>query len=111
MGRWAQRKRRGGGPGGGATPEPPVTLLSITCDGTATEILTFSGPVVTPGGAADSALQISGEDVGPFGGQTGTTINVITGGGHIDGEPWALTAQPAWLTTPVVFPDSGTTIP
>lgn len=110
MGRWSQQRRRGGGPPGTAAAAP-VTLVEIHADGTATETLAFSGPVVTPGGAADSALQINGEDVGPFGAQSGTEIVVITGGGHADGEPWTLTAQPAWLTTPVVFPDSGTTLP
>jgi len=110
MGRWAQRRMRSTNVTP-AEPVAPVNLVDITCDGSSIAIATFDAVVTTPGGGPDAALDISGDSQGPFGGQTGTSINLLAGGGggHTSGEPWTLSSQPAWLTTPVNFPASGLT--
>jgi hypothetical protein len=110
MGRWAQRTRRGSTPTS-SEPAPVATLQDITCDGSATVVLTFDIAVTTPGGGVDASLDVNGDPLGPFGGQTGTSITCITsGGGHNPGEPWTLSSQPPWLTTAVTNPAAGTTI-
>jgi hypothetical protein len=108
MGQWAQR-RRSGSLGSPAAAVASVTIVSVTVVDAVTAAITFSGVItidtgVTPddgfdynGGAPDSVTRPSSHVV----------YAVMTAGVN-SGDPWTLSAQPNWLITPVVVPESGT---
>lgn len=108
MGRWAQQRRRGGGVS--PTLGGPPSLLSLDSNGSPTVVATFSAAVTVVAGNSSSALSIAGNDVDAASNQTGTVINLTCESNSSPGDAWALTSQPAWCTTPLVFPASGTTI-
>lgn len=108
MGRWAQRKRRGGD----AEPPPAPALVNIAsiAFGPTDYTVIFDGPVsIDTMAVPDGGLTLDGNNV-----DTVTVINpnavaVTTGGFMSGGQPWSLTSQPAWCLTSLAFPASGTT--
>lgn len=111
MGRWAQRRLRGGGPaaGPGVTPNA-VSILDVRSTGTNWAI-TFSGPVTINGAAVpDSGLQVDGFDVSAVSVFAADILSVETAGvTYASGLAWVLASQPAWLVTPIIGPDAGVT--
>lgn len=103
MGRWAQRRLRGGG---GPTIAA-VAILSITQSDVDTADVLFSTPVTAIDGLyADAALTVDGNDVQQVTTLTPTSIRIVVTDAS-SGNPWSLVSQPAWTTTPLTFPASG----
>ncbi len=111
MGRYAQRRRRGGSPGEGAAAGLVLQSVTLNIDPPTTSILlTFSGPATLDGGATfpDAAFQI--DSMGGAGGlqqvaaagQFSANQIVITMTDVCDvGDSCFLDSQPTWLTEPV----------
>lgn len=106
MGRYAQRRRRGGGPIGAA-----AVLVSLTRTGFSQATALFSIPVTLTSSFAVSGLTAGGQTV------TGVTLVapasvalVFSGAIGAVGSAWAVSAQPSWLVQPTPFPVSGVTI-
>lgn len=111
MGRWAQRRTRGGGGVPTAAPAlTPVTLIDVQSAGT-DFICQFDGPITTdPAAVPDSGLTIDGFDVTSVSPAAGSTCSINTAGGAITpGLLWDLISQPGWLLTPIAAPSSGLT--
>lgn len=108
MGRYAQRRRRGGAGATGAAPAPPVTITSVSNNlGTGVNVF-FSGPVTLDTGVTpDSGFNISGTPPLSVSPGTPSDCQLDFGGGISSGNPWTLGGQPNWLLTPVSWPDAG----
>jgi len=108
MGRWAQARRRGGGPPGPAAAL--ITILSVENDETTWKV-TFSGDVTINGGEVpDGFMEVDGFEVTAVSSLSPTVKFVTTDGvAYVPGLVWELTAQPGWLLTPVRIPQSGLT--
>lgn len=112
MGRWATNRRRGGGGGapGSITPNA-VSIVSVRGDGT-DWVITFDGPISTNLVADAVNFLIGDASFFQNDGSVGAALSGTDDGtaGYVSGVAWALTAQPDWLNTPIVGPQSGSTI-
>lgn len=111
MGRWAQRRVRGGG--GGVPAATGLNLISVTLNidpPTDSILLTFDGPATLDAGATfpDAAFQIDSMGGGggvvqvAAAGQYSANQIVITMTGVCDvGDSCFLDSQPTWLTETV----------
>ncbi len=109
MGRWAQRKIRGGGGEGGA--QLPLVLISVELIAADSLKLTWSRAVeVDQGVVPDGGFKVNGiqpDNCSPFDSAV-TTFAAADGAGWVDGDAWNLAAQPNWLLTPIGGPQTGT---
>lgn len=110
MGRWAQRRVRGGG-AEGTNPAPPPQVTAVIIDSNNLARVLFSAPVTLATSAPDTDLTI-GVDGSSFQTQTGATEISLHSGVNtwVAGDPWTLATSPAWVAETVVAPDSGTTV-
>jgi hypothetical protein len=111
MVRWAQRRVRGGGGGPTTAPAPtPVSIVDVHADGT-DWVLTFSGPVSCNTATADANFLVGDATFFQCDGAAGSLASGSDDGsaGYVPGLAWNLTAQPAWLNTPIAGPQTGTT--
>lgn len=111
MGRWAQRRLRGGG--GGPPVDSTPRIIAVTAISAFVYRLTFNAPVTTLAlDPSDGSFAVSG--VTPDGGTTvapgtGLTVDLTFGDGTGAGNLWELNYQPFFISTPIVNPDSGLT--
>ena len=110
MGRWAQRTRRGGGPG--FRPPPTITIVSVTCldPSEGTLIVVFSATVDVDDFDANSFIDITDGNPAEFVNQTNATTLEYAA------TLWQNTIAPGdtWLyngtTADVVTPQTGLVI-
>lgn len=114
MGRWSQRRLRGGSPGSAPPPPAGVAIVSVatTFLGGAYDV-TFASAVAFTSGSfpGDIGLTIDGlavQAVSLSPSSPGTVVNVQVSGSPGAGQPWAVAGQPAWLTDAILIPQSGT---
>lgn len=104
MGRWAAARRRGGG---GATPAAAVTIVAVVSTSATEAEVQFSGPVVAVDGAtSDSGITFDGDPITNVHQNDATHVN-LEGSIATPGIGWDVASQPAWLTTPISFPETG----
>jgi hypothetical protein len=113
MGRWAQRRLRGGG----VTPAAPAVPAVISVAQTAPDscLITFDHPITVNGAAADGSFDIGGIPCDNLEGvptQAGVAQAQVSSSdwAFAAGETWTFSAQPPWITETIVTPASGTTI-
>lgn len=111
MGRYAQRRLRGGTPLP-PTPPPGVQILSITPGILGNDGLVTFDQVVNffTGPPPDGALLVNGQAVQSLGlapPSPGTQCTVLISGTISIGDPWALSSQPGWLVEAAGTPQSG----
>jgi hypothetical protein len=111
MGRWAQRRMRAGG-GASSTPPAPLNVVLVQVTSSDTAVFQFDGDPLVNSGIADGNVLVNG---------TGFQTVTDLGGGAIQlqqpfgqppissGDPWDITAQPAWATAAIVNPQNGIT--
>src|SRR5438128_1482129 len=89
-----------------ASPPATVTILSITATGGAETIVAFSGPVTVDDTASPgNALEIEGgNEVVSVAQLDANRVTVDFVEDVTAGQEWQLSAQPAWLLTPVAGP-------
>lgn len=98
---------------GQPTPPPPPALVvstsygSLGMGGYAT--LTFDRPVtLAPGAVPDDAITFSAGYVATsVSQQDAVTLYFVLATGVYSGAPWNVNRQPAWVTSPVASPQSG----
>jgi hypothetical protein len=84
--------------------------LSVHSDDADRLTVTWSGAVsVDPGPLPDSSFTVDGVQPESIQAIDGTHTRVTITGGSSPGLQWDLTAQPNWLTTTSVTPETGTT--
>lgn len=113
MGRWAQRRRAGGGPPVVDAPVPPpvpLNIVSVTATGADTVHLEFDGPFTwySPGSGTSSQFAINTVEVlsTADGGPTGLDLQMQSA--ISTGDTWDLSSQPSWADVPIANPASGT---
>lgn len=105
MGRYAQRLRRGGG----ARGLNPVTVVEFLEGGGSTLSIQFSAAVVGSTGAiAGTGVVCNAQTIVNVVSIVGAFVTVTFTGAVPSGAAWLVSAQPNWLTTPVVIPANGT---
>lgn len=73
-------------------------------------IVTFSGNVVTDDVTPDAGLTVNDENPSYANVIDPTHVEIGTTDEALPGLPWAVVAQPNWLVTAIVSPQSGVTI-
>lgn len=109
MGRWAQRRMRGGGPAVAGPPSPPtLTVTGVSTSGGSEGVVTFSAPIALDTGVGpDGSFTFNGNVPSSVSLDSATQARVFGVGPFGLGDPWAVTAQPNWLVTALVVPESG----
>lgn len=106
MGRWSQRRMRGT-----VARDSRVTILFVTLvDGTHLLITWSRAVVVVAGATADHGFDVGGTFPTAVAATSSTTTTLTFADAGEQGDPWHLTAQPGWLTTTTVVPQSGFTL-
>jgi hypothetical protein len=89
------------------TPLPPAAVIAAYGSGT-TAVLQFDRPVALTGDMPDDAITFNGMAATSATNVDNDTISFGLGGFVMAGDPWAITRQPAWITTALLWPSAGT---
>lgn len=108
MGRWAQRRVRGGG-GVPNTPPPTIFITDVIVTGSSTCDVNFSDSVTGADVGLWAGFTVNGQQPNTVDFPGGPVASLGFSEGIGEGQPWEVTAQPQWLTTPIVVPESGVT--
>jgi len=107
MGRWAQRRVRGGG---GVPTEPAPTVFITDAQDLGANVISFNfSDAVDPSGSMVlTGLQVNGQNPTGVNFVGGPTVELTFPGPVGAGDPWVLATQPPWLLTRVIVPEDGT---
>jgi hypothetical protein len=104
MGRYTQRRRAASGPSPAAAPP---SIIDVSPAGLMTALVTFSADCQQTNTFGTPELTIGGFAITGNFWTSPTTVQCSLSGNPNSGDPWVLTAQPNFTTTPVDNPAAG----
>lgn len=106
MGRWAQRRVRGGG---GGVAAAPLTVIGASLAGPLGEDidLTFSDAFTFNAAPTDGTIEVDGTPPVTWSQMSATVLRLEPASPASPGSTWAITAQPTCIDEPVAAPQGG----